>query len=179
MPYAFKIGTIDEETYKRCRDKTDFTASEKERLSKIYIQPGSTSEKSLAAFGEPPLKHETALLNLLKRPGIDYASLSVFTEITETDKGKTEFLESEVKYEGYIKKQEDSIRLTKKLENTKIPEDFDYASLTGLTLEAVQKLSKMKPETLGIASRIQGVTPGDINVLIILLKKHNKNSMTL
>ncbi len=174
MPYGRKFGLIDDKTFKRCEEKTSFARGEAQRLSKIYIRPDSKTDAEIKKLGEPPLKHEVSLLSLLKRPGIKYEDLAAFTDINTEDPAKKEYLESESKYEGYIKKQEDNIKFLKKTEYTIIPPDFNYSIQKGLTLEAVQKLNKFRPETLGAASRIQGITPGDINVLIILLKKHNK-----
>ena len=172
---AYKAGLLDKKTYDMVMRKKEFFKNETTRLKKTHIKPSPSVNKKLASLGEPEIENETDLLKFLKRPGITYKTLSVFTEIKEDVPSHfIEFLDAEVSYAGYIKKQAEEIEKFKKLEQKLIPKDFDYLKQKGLSLEAQQKLDKIRPRTIGQAGRIDGVTPSDINVLLILLKKHSK-----
>jgi tRNA uridine 5-carboxymethylaminomethyl modification enzyme len=155
--------------------KKEWKAKEIKRLNKIHLQPGDDVNKKLESLGTAPLDKESSILNLLRRPEISYSNLQLFTDIeTDVPGHFTEYLDAEVQYEGYIKKHLLEIEQFKKLENKQIPEDFDYKKYKGFAKEAQQKLSELRPKTVGQASRIQGVTPSDINVLLVLLKKFSR-----
>jgi len=171
MEYGRSFGLIDDKTYDTFMFKKEFFKSEKERLNKIYIHPGAETDNKLKDIGTPTLNAESSLLQLLRRPEVPYETLCAFTELPKIPDHVLEYFVSEIKYEGYIKKQNEQIEKFRKLEEKAIPADFDYMNAEGLPLEARQKLNEIKPATLGMASRIQGVTPSDINVLLLLIKK--------
>ncbi|MBN2753786.1 MAG: tRNA uridine-5-carboxymethylaminomethyl(34) synthesis enzyme MnmG [Candidatus Goldbacteria bacterium] len=171
MEYGRSFGLIDDKTYDAFMFKKDFFKTEKERLNKIYIHPSPETDAKLKGIGTPALNAESSLLQLLRRPEVPYETLSVFTEIPKLTGHVSEYFVSEIKYEGYIKKQNEQIEKFKKLEEKIIPPEFDFMKAEGLPLEARQRLNEIKPDTLGMASRIQGVTPSDINVLLLLIKK--------
>jgi len=172
--YGFKAGLISRENFDNVRKKFDFLQSEKKRLSSIHIHPGSESAEKLETLGLKPLHTETDLLKLLKRPEVPYVSLSVFTKLPAVPDHFKQYFEAEVKYEGYIKKQYEDIERLKKLESEEIPPGFNYLVITGLPQEARQRLTDAAPLTLGQASRLRGVTPADISVLLIYLKKYRE-----
>lgn len=128
----------------------------------------------LVSRGTAPLKSGCKMIELLRRPQIGYEDLAPFdTNRPDLPYEVFEQVEISVKYEGYIKKQEAQIKNMRRIEAKQIPEDIDYSSLKGLRLEAVEKLSKVRPQNLGQASRISGVNPADITVLNILLEGMN------
>ena len=171
MEYGRSFGLIDDKTYDTFMFKQEFYKTEKERLNKIYVRPSPETNVKLTDMGTTALQSESSLLQLLRRPEVPYEALSVFTEIPKVLNHISEYFVSEIKYEGYIKKQNEQIEKFKKLEEKIIPPGFDFMKAEGLPLEARQRLNEIKPETLGMASRIQGVTPSDINVLLLLIKK--------
>lgn len=175
IDYGRKYGLINDEFYSLFMRKKEFYINEIKRLNTTIIYPSEETSKALTELGTSPIKEPTSLFNIFKRPEVSYEDLKLFTQIENNiHQHFIDFLEAEVKYEGYIKKQNEEIEKFKKLEFQKIPEDFDYYKFPGLSKEAAQKLSATKPKTIGQASRIPGVTPADINVLIILLKKYGK-----
>ncbi|HDQ26536.1 MAG TPA: tRNA uridine-5-carboxymethylaminomethyl(34) synthesis enzyme MnmG [bacterium] len=173
--YGRKAGLVSDEAYKQVEEKRLFLKSELTRLSSAIIHPSPAVDEALAPLGVPPVKEPLTALKLLKRPGVSYGALKNFTGISEGLPAHfTEFLDAEVKYEGYIKKQLLDISSMKKLNEKEIPPGFDYSAHEGLSLEAKQKLNVIKPATIGAASRISGVTPSDISVLLVLLKKYGR-----
>jgi len=122
------------------------------------------------------LNHEYSLEALLKRPSIDYKLLSKIEKAKPflEDPSLIAQVENQIKYEGYIKRQLDEIEKYRKNENTRLPEDMDYQSIKALSAEVIQKLSESRPETIGQASRIQGVTPASISILLVYLKTYRK-----
>ncbi len=175
MEYGRGFGLIDDKTYDMVKRKKEFRDREIKRLSKIHLQPTKEVNSKLKKLKVRPLEKESSLLNLLRRPEISYADLKTFTDIDEkAPLHFIEFLDAEVQYEGYIKKHMVEIEQFKKLESKQIPEDFDYKKYKGFAKEAQQKLSELRPKTVGQASRIQGVTPADVNVLLVLLKKFSR-----
>lgn len=171
--YGRKFGLVDDAAYEMLLRKKEWKEKELKRLNKIHIHPGTDVNKKLEALNTAPLDKESSILGLLRRPEVSYADLKAFTEIqTDVPGHFTEYLDAEVQYEGYIKKHLVEIEQFKKLESKQIPEDFDYKKYKGFAREAQQKLTDLRPKTVGQASRIQGVTPSDVNVLLVLLKKH-------
>ena len=122
------------------------------------------------------LNHEYSLEALLKRPTIDYKLLSKIEKAKPflEESSLIEQVENQIKYEGYIKRQLDEIEKYRKNEDTKLPEDMDYQSIKALSAEVIQQLSESRPETIGQASRIQGVTPASISILLVYLKTYKK-----
>ena len=145
--------------------------SEKERLKKIILTPTESTNNVLKKLGTSPLVTGVSLYDLLKRPELDYYKVEVLDpERPSLPKFQQIQVQTEIKYEGYIAKQMDEIDKFKKLEEKKLPSDFDYTKISGLKKEAAIKLNDIKPSSVGQASRISGVTPADINVLLIRLK---------
>jgi tRNA uridine 5-carboxymethylaminomethyl modification enzyme len=168
-------GLLSDEAYERYLKKEQMIATEKERLFKIILPPSEKVNNFLQERGEVPIKTGIRMSDLLRRPEITYDSLAPL------DPGRPELpdavtftVQTEIKYEGYIKKQlADAQRFTK-LEKRLLPQDIDYRTITGLSTEAVQKLNLHKPYSIGAASRISGVSPADISVLLIYLDLKNR-----
>lgn len=170
-PTGYKIGLISEERYKAFLHKQELVAEERRRIEETSIPLTDTIQRILENKGTAPLKTGCKMIELLKRPQITYADLA------EVDPGRPglpdavfEQVEIAVKYEGYIARQEQQIREMRRIEAKRIPADIDYSKLKGLRLEAIEKLSKVRPENLGQASRISGVNPADVAALNILLE---------
>jgi tRNA uridine 5-carboxymethylaminomethyl modification enzyme len=175
IEYGRKFGLINDEFYTTYQRKKDFLKKEIGRLKKTIIYPSQQSSDALTSLNTSPISGPTQLFNVYKRPEISYVDLKKFADvIDDVPQHFIDYLDAEVKYDGYVKLQNEQIEQFKKLESKKIPSNFDYYKYPGLSKEAQQKLSKVKPQTLGQAGRIPGVTPADVNVLIILLKKYGK-----
>lgn len=173
IEYAKKFGLIDDEFYSMYLKKKEFFKNEIERLKKTIINPSQKVTNILVSLNTSPINESTSLFNIYKRPELSYKDLKNFTTIYEDVPDHfIDYLDAEIKYDGYIKMQNEQIKQFKKLESMKIPSDFDYLKFSVFSKEAQQKLSKIKPQTIGQASRVSGVTPADINVLLILLKKY-------
>ena len=168
------IGLISDERYKRFLTKKENIEKEIERLKSKTIKPTERVNQLLTKCGTTPLSTGTKLAELLKRTELSYDLLEEIDEerpkITLQEK---EEVEIQIKYEGYIKMQEMQVEKFKKLENKLLPESVDYETIKGLSLEARQKLNKNKPRSIGQASRISGVSPADISVLLIYLQTLN------
>lgn len=172
---SYAIGLATEERYNRFLQKKINVESEMKRITEKEIYP-KDAEEFLLKYDSTPLKNKTTLLELLKRPEITYRALAeIDPERPELSDHEITQLEVSVKYDGYIGKQLAQIEKFKKLENRKLSEDIDYSSIDGLRIEAKQKLDAMKPVSVGQASRISGVSPADINVLLIYLEKEKRS----
>ena len=163
-----EIGLVSDEEYKHLLKKMDDIQSEIKRLEKTVIGVSDRVQIFLEKYGSTLLKSGITLAELVKRPELDYVKLA------ELDEGRPELPDDvreqvniEIKYEGYIKRQMQQVAQFKKLEDKKLPEDFDYSEVNSLRREAVQKLNKVQPATIGQASRISGVSPADISVLLV------------
>mgnify|MGYP004656325567 FL=1 len=173
-PIGYRVGLIGEERYQRFLAKQEQIASELARVKALSIPLSDELQQALTEKGTAPLKKGCKMIELLRRPQISYKDLAPFDpERPDLPYEVFEQVEISVKYEGYIKKQEAQIREMRRIESKRIPEDIDYSALKGLRLEAVEKLSKIRPQNLGQASRISGVNPADITVLNILLEGNN------
>lgn len=175
-PIGYEIGLISKERYERFLYKVEQIKKEKERLYITILPPTEELNDLLAAAGTPPVVTGARLSVLICRPQLDYEKL------TPVDKNRPDLprevweqAQIEYKYEGYIKRQLIQIEQFKKTEKKKLPEDLCYANIGGLRLEARQKLDRIKPENLGQASRISGVSPADISVLLIYLEQRGQN----
>ena len=165
------IGLISEERYQRFLSKKENIEKEVNRLKNTIVKPTKEVNEFLEKHGTTPLSTGTKMSELLKRTEITYNDLNAIDkDRPELAKAEREEVEIHLKYEGYIKMEEEQVEKFKKLENKKIPEKIDYLSINGLSLEARQKLDKIKPGSVGQASRISGVSPADINVLLIYLQ---------
>ena len=170
IPVGYKYGLISEERYQRFLTRKETLEKETERIKKATIFPSDKLNEMLQSKGTSPINQGVKFIELLKRPQIDYRDLAVFDEnapVLEHD--IIDKLEINVKYEGYIKTQTEKISQMKRLEEKKLPTDFDYKKISGLRLEAQEKLNKYKPLNIGQAGRISGVNPADISVLLIWL----------
>ena len=171
---AYEIGLASQERYDRFLAKKEAAAKELERLANTHVPPAQANE-FLASMGTSPIEGRTSLEELMKRPEINYDSLSqIDDERSELSPHIITQIEVQLKYEGYIKKQLAQVERFKKLENKKLDPGFDYETVDGLRIEAKQKLNQFKPLSLGQASRISGVSPADINVLLIYLEKQRR-----
>lgn len=170
------VGLISDERYQRFLTKKENIEKEIQRLKNTIVKPTQDVNELLINCGTSPLTTGTKMSELLKRTELDYDKLaSIDPERPELTLQEREEVEIQVKYEGYIKMQEEQVEKFKKMETKLLPEDIDYSSINGLCLEARQKLDKFRPRSIGQASRISGVSPADISVLLIYLQV-NKNS---
>ena len=169
-----ELGLVDDNRWQHFCDKREAIERERQRLKDTWIQAGTPAAKTLAQHIENNITHEYSLYELLKRPELNYTiinSLSQKPGQPVTVK-VAEQVEIEAKYSGYIARQQDEVDKLQRHENTRIPTDFNYSNISGLSNEIKQKLSEVLPETLARASRIPGVTPAAISLLLVMLKKH-------
>lgn len=171
-----KLGLVSEERYHKMLEKEKLMRDELSRLSEIIVTPTEEANRILEAMGSTPLRTAWTLYDLIKRPELTYDSVFPFDQDRQFLPKEVRLLvETEIKYEGYIKKQMIQIEQFKKLENKSIPGDIEYEFVKGLSNEARQKLEKIRPDSVGQASRISGVTPADINVLLIHLEQRRRS----
>ena len=168
--YGHEIGLISDEKYKKFENKLKDIESLKELLQNSIIKPIKENNEYLKSINSSEIKDPTSLYDLLKRPEITMESIEHFIDIPYSDEVKIEVMIN-VKYAGYIKKAEKDAEKMLKMENKKIPEDINYEEITNLASEAREKLEKVRPTSLGQASRISGVNPADISVLMVYLKR--------
>ncbi|MGB1906197.1 MAG: tRNA uridine-5-carboxymethylaminomethyl(34) synthesis enzyme MnmG, partial [Spongiibacter sp.] len=167
-----ELGLVDDQRWQVFCEKQEAITRERQRLASTWVQAGSAAAETLSAKIDKPLSHEYNLLELMKRPELGYADVAAVIENGETiDPAVAEQLEISVKYAGYIERQKDEIERLRRHENTALPVDFDYTVIEGLSNEIKQKLSDTRPQTLAQASRIPGVTPAAVSLLLITLKK--------
>ena len=165
------IGLVSAERYQKMLDKRDLIEAEIQRLKTIMLTPKEETNKALEELGSTPLNNGLTLYELIKRPEITYENSVVFDpERADLPSYIRMSVQTEIKYEGYINKQLKDIEKFKKLESKKLSHDIDYSKIPGLKKESAEKLNEIKPDSLGQASRISGVSPADINVLLIRLK---------
>ncbi len=171
-----ELGLISDERYDKFLEKKEKIEKEKERLRNLTIKPSEEVNEFLENTGTSVISNGIKLADLLKRSELSYE------KIKEIDKDRPELpfevtqeVEIQIKYEGYIKLQEEQVEKFKKLEKKLLPSDIDYKNIKGLRLEARQKLDKIRPNSVGQASRISGVSPADISVLLIFIEQNNKN----
>ena len=174
-PLGHKIGLISDERYAKYLKKQELKKEELKRLKNTVISPTEEVNKILVSRETSEITSGVRLIDLMKRPQLGYDALkSVDTTRPELDPNIFEQVEIEIKYEGYIQKQLKQVEQMKKLEAKQLPKDFDYNEIVGLRLEAREKLNKIKPLNIGQASRISGVSPADISVLLIWLAQNNR-----
>lgn len=175
-PIGHKIGLISDERYNAFLYKQEQIKKELSRVKSLSIPITDDLQKMLREKGTAELKTGCKMIELLKRPQITYEDLKPF-DLTREDLPYEVFeqVEISVKYEGYIKKQEAQIKEMRRLEAKRIPEDIDYSTLKGLRLEAIEKLSAVRPQNLGQAGRISGVNPADVTALNIILESMNND----
>ena len=167
-----ELGLVDDARWAAFCEKRETIERQRQRMASTWIQPNSPQAEQLAAKFNKPISHEYNLLDLLKRPELGYADLASMINDGETvDATVAEQLEIGVKYAGYIERQKDEIERLRRHEETPLPLDFDYSAIDGLSNEIKQKLSDSRPQTLAQASRIPGVTPAAVSLLLITLKR--------
>ncbi len=172
MEYGYKVGLVPEERYQKLLRKMELIKEETERIKRVVISPSDEINALLVSRETSALKTGVKLIDLIKRPQLGYEVLTPFdTTRPDIPEDVFEQVETEVKYEGYIKRQQSVINEMRRLESKKLPENLDYKTIVGLRLEAQEKLNKVKPENVGQAGRISGVSPADISVLLIYLEK--------
>lgn len=175
-PIGYEIGLISEERYKKYLKKLELIDIEKKRVQSTVIAPSEAINKLLVSRETSALNTGVRLSELLKRPQLNYDLLEEFdTQRPPLPREIFEQVEIDTKYEGYIKRQQAQVDEMHRLEVKNLPEDTDYSSIHGLRLEAREKLSKIRPHNIGQASRISGVSPSDISVLLIYLEKECRN----
>ena len=168
-----ELGLVDDERWAAFNAKREGMVKEEQRLKSTWVQPKTPQAEAVNTLIEKPLTHEYSLLDLLKRPELSYATLADAVALGERpDAAVIEQMEILAKYAGYIDRQNDEIAKLRAAETTRLPDDFDYGQVKGLSNEVKQKLGEIRPETLGQAGRIPGVTPAAISLLMIYLKKH-------
>ena len=175
---GYEVGLISEERYQRLLEKEKQIDEEIERLKNIHIGANTKVQEFLVRKGSTPLQTSANLAEIIRRPELNYDLTKELDEDRkELRKEVRDQVNINIKYEGYIKRQESQVKQFKKLENKKIPVDIDYNNVNSLRIEAVQKLSKVRPSSIGQASRISGVSPADITVLLVYLEtyKEKKN----
>ena len=171
-PIGHEIGLIDDERYNYVVKKQKIIDEEVARLKTISIGAGKNTQVVLEKYGSTPLNTAATLDELIRRPELDYEKVrELDPEYKELPEDIINQINIEIKYEGYIKRQEKQVENFKRVEVRKLPENIDYSTIQGLRLEAQQKLNKFKPMSIGQASRISGVTPADISVLLIYLSQ--------
>lgn len=169
---GYDLGLVSKERYNIFLDKKESVNEELERLKAIKVNPTEENNKKLVELGSTASQSPTTVYDLIKRPELDYELTSVFDPDREELLREIKLqVQTHIKYEGYIKKQMIQINQFKKIEKKRLASDFDYSKIKGISNEALQKLSKIKPESVGQASRISGVSPADINVLLIHLEQ--------
>ena len=172
-PIGYEIGLISEERYNKFLEKQELKKAEIKRLKATVISPTEQVNKILVSRETSEITTGIRLIELMKRPQLGYDVLEeIDTTRPQLDRNIFEQVEVEVKYEGYIQKQLKQVEQVRKLEDKKLPKDFDYKEIKGLRLEAQEKLNKIKPHNIGQASRISGVSPADISVLLIWMAQN-------
>jgi tRNA uridine 5-carboxymethylaminomethyl modification enzyme len=171
-PKGRELGLVDDERWAAFNIKYEVAAQEKQRLKTTWIQANDTQASEVLGV----LNHEYSLLELLKRPKVNYQVLSQIESGQPflTDTTLISVVENQIKYEGYIKRQLEEIEKYRRNEDTALPSDMDYDSIKALSSEVIQKLSDHRPETIGQASRLQGVTPASISILLVYLKTYKR-----
>ena len=168
-----ELGLVDDQRWSVFCAKREGMEREQTRLKTSWIQPGTDKAEKVNALLDKPISHEYSLLDLLRRPEVEYLPLMQAAGFEPEAPAVAEQVEILAKYAGYIDRQADEVEKLRASENTALPADFDYAAVSGLSNELRQKLQDIRPQTLGQASRISGMTPAAISLLRIYLKKHS------
>lgn len=171
---GYAIGLVDENRWQAFNKKLEAVELERQRLRSTWVHPQHEAAGALNSILKNPLSKENSLEDIIRRPEMNYQLLMQIPQMGPgiADPKAAEQVEIQIKYAGYIERQEDDIAKTRKNEDTLIPLDFDFSQISGLSNEVVSKLSDARPETLGMASRISGITPAAISLLLVYLKKH-------
>jgi tRNA uridine 5-carboxymethylaminomethyl modification enzyme len=169
---GYRVGLVGEKEYEIFLKKKEAIATLTERVSRRIVNPTKENNDRLRAMGTSPVKRATSLREILKRPEVSFLDLvQCYADLSDFDREARDQVEIQIKYEGYLMRQREQIERFKRLENLRIPDDMDFQSITGLSTEVREKLCTMRPISIGQASRISGVTPAAISILIVNLKK--------
>ena len=175
-PIGHEIGLISDEVFEKFEKKVEAIAKETERLKTTYVAPTEELKTLLDTCNQTLPKSGESLADLIKRPGVTYELLAPVDKARkELSRNITFACETNIKYEGYLNLEKEKIEKFKNLEKIRIPEDIDYSLIKGLRIEATQKLTNMKPENVGRASRISGVSPADCEVLLVYLEQRRRS----
>ncbi|NOT65684.1 MAG: tRNA uridine-5-carboxymethylaminomethyl(34) synthesis enzyme MnmG [Methylotenera sp.] len=171
------LGLVDDARWEAFSRKKEAVEREQERLKKTFVQPANLDAARMTELFGKPLEHEYSLFELLRRPEVSYKAVLSLGEtgLGEVEPAVREQVEIAAKYQGYIDRQTDEVARSRGQENTKLPADIDYKEIHGLPIEAQQKLNAQKPETIGQASRISGITPAAISLLLVYLKRKSRS----
>lgn len=171
-----KLGLVDDVRWEAFSRKQEAIAREQERLKKTYVHPSNLSVETMQSIFGKALEHEYSLFELLRRPEVSYEQVLSLGELGlgEVEPAVREQVEIAAKYQGYIDRQVEEVARSRGQENTKLPADLDYREIHGLPIEAQQKLNAHKPETIGQASRISGITPAAISLLLVHIKRKSR-----
>ncbi len=171
------MGLVHDRRWEKFSDKRDKVEAERQRLEDVRLTPTKEVRAKMESMDTPPISQPTTLAELLQRPEVGYDDLTaVDPQHPQLPEEVTRVLEIEMKYRGYIEKQMAQVRKFRRMEDKKIPSNFDYSRLEGLSVEAREKLSKIRPESIGQAGRITGVTPADVSTLLVYLEQRQKGS---
>jgi len=169
-----KLGLVDDVRWEAFNQKRESVVREEQRLKSTFVQPASVSRETQEAVLGKALEHEYSLFDLLRRPEVSYEGLSALAPHEEEVAAEVlEQVEIAAKYQGYIDRQKEEIAKQKSSENIKLG-NIDYEEVRGLSIEARQKLVEHKPETIGQASRISGITPATVSILLVYIKRKHK-----
>ncbi len=170
-PKGFELGIVDETRWRQFEKKRAAIECEKERLFKTFVYPDTELARALESVLQQSLAREYRLEELLRRPNLSYSALANIEGVVTSDEKVAEQIEIQIKYAGYIERQQDEINRQQRNEDAKIPANFNYDKVIGLSSEVRQKLKNVCPTTVGMASRIPGVTPAAISLLLVYMKK--------
>ena len=173
--YGYKVGLISEERYKHLLEKKNMIEKEISRLKSIVIGGSDPVNDKLAQMNSTPLNNGTSLADLIRRPELNYDMIADFDPDRQSlPREVIEQVNINIKYEGYISRELKQVEHFKKLENKLIPANINYDDISGLRIEARQKLKDYSPRSIGQASRISGVSPADITVLLVYKEQHRR-----
>ena len=176
-PIGRELGLVDDDHWQWFEEKREQIDSELQHLTTTYVQPGSTTAEALAKKLKSPLTREYSMLDLIKRPELTYGDVALSeTRPLSLSADAAEYVETQIKYEGYIARQQEEIDRLKRHEEAKIPLDFNYDNVVGLSNEICQKLNEARPANIARASRIPGMTPAALSLLLVYLKKQSTES---
>jgi tRNA uridine 5-carboxymethylaminomethyl modification enzyme len=175
-PLGYSLGLISPERYASFQAKQEAVAAEVERLANTIVPGTSQVNEKLVELGTAPLRHGVTLADLLRRPELKYEDLSHFADLPDLPQAVRDQVEIQVKYQGYLSRQEAAIERFERMESKLLPDDLDYSAVKGLSKEAVDRLSSVRPVSIGQASRVSGVTPADISVLMIYLEQDRRRA---
>jgi tRNA uridine 5-carboxymethylaminomethyl modification enzyme len=174
---GFKAGLVSMDRYRMFNQKYEMVESEKNRLAETTVPPDEVTQQILKAKNSSEIRHNTSLLELLKRPEITYGDLSkIKQDFPALPEEVVEQVEVQIKYQGYLKRQTEQVERFQKLETKKIPDWINYEELKGLSTEAKQKLNRLRPFSVGQASRISGVSPADVSVLLVYMEQKRRET---